>query len=321
MAAERDRKRWGWAALSLLLVVALVVLFTDPWSKMPQDSRRVVLRDPGRVDSIVVSGAYDSVILVKKQGTWLLFGEEEVNPVAVENLLYAASRWQIHSIESGGEGDRETGEPGSAGFYAEGEPLRTYRLSRDNDRFAIRLPGQNTTYHVSVAGYRDLRLGRVFSEDPDHYRQHLLIDLLPSEVREIGVKLPSGVHFRFLQDRTEEVVCLPGNRETELPDAPLNEAAVRRLFSYFTPIRYESRSGIPSDTLGKESPLATVRVVPFDGPPHTLAVYPYPEEPGGPPRMFEALVVHNQEPEALVINYIYLDVLMRGMAHYFGGKR
>jgi len=36
--------------------------------------------------------------------------------------------------------------------------------------------------------------------------------------------------------------------------------------------------------------------------------------------MFRALVLYNNEPEPLVVNYIYLDVLMRGLSHYIGGK-
>jgi hypothetical protein len=61
-------------------------------------------------------------------------------------------------------------------------------------------------------------------------------------------------------------------------------------------------------------------VLSFSGEDHSLKVYPYFESPGEEPHLFKALVVYNQEPEALLINYIYLDVLMRGLPHYIGEK-
>ncbi len=307
--------------LSAVLILVLLLLFTDPWSKMPNDSRKVVLKEPAQVDSIVVAASFDPVVLVKRQGEWLLYGREKVNQVAVENLLIAAGRLQIHSIESGGSEERETEGWRDIRFFTGGKAVREYRFLPDGENYKIRLRGTSTTYYVSVAGFRDLRLERVFSGHPDHYRQHLLIGLMPSEIREIGIAYPDGSYFRFVQNPQEEITCLPGNQGTRLPDASMNMDAVRRLFSYFTAIRYERRSGIPSDSLLSAPPQATIHVISYDGDSHSLQVFPYPEEPGGVPRVFEALAVYNQEPEALVINYIYLDVLMRGIAHYFGGKR
>ena len=53
---------------------------------------------------------------------------------------------------------------------------------------------------------------------------------------------------------------------------------------------------------------------------HTLQMYPYYEKAGAESHMFRALVIHNNEPEVLLVNYIYLDVLMRDLSHYFGEK-
>ena len=49
-------------------------------------------------------------------------------------------------------------------------------------------------------------------------------------------------------------------------------------------------------------------------------VFPYREKPDAEAHMFKALVIYNNKPEALVVNYIYLDVLMRDLSHYFGEK-
>jgi hypothetical protein len=67
----------------------------------------------------------------------------------------------------------------------------------------------------------------------------------------------------------------------------------------------------------KKGMRASLHVASFDGETHTLKVYPYFPSPGPEPDMFRALVLHNEDPEALVVNYIYLDVLMRDLSHYF----
>ena len=66
--------------------------------------------------------------------------------------------------------------------------------------------------------------------------------------------------------------------------------------------------------------MARIHVESYNGEKHTLQVFPYHETAEAEPHMFQALVIHNNDPEVLVVNYIYLDVLMRDLSHYFGEK-
>jgi hypothetical protein len=66
--------------------------------------------------------------------------------------------------------------------------------------------------------------------------------------------------------------------------------------------------------------MATIELESTQGEHHTLQVFPYHVSPGSDPHLFKAMVLYNQEREALVVNYIYLDVLMRGLSHYIGEK-
>jgi len=76
--------------VSALLIMALLLIFTDPWSTLRNEGKRIALRDPDEIDRILLSDDYDSTLLVKENEKWLLFGEEAVNQVTVENLLFAA---------------------------------------------------------------------------------------------------------------------------------------------------------------------------------------------------------------------------------------
>ena len=66
--------------------------------------------------------------------------------------------------------------------------------------------------------------------------------------------------------------------------------------------------------------LATIVVTSLASEQHSLKVFSYRAYPGDEAHLFRALVLYNEEQDALIVNYIYLDVLMRGLSHYFGEK-
>jgi hypothetical protein len=321
-------KRRSILLLFILLPAAFIlVLLINPWDLRERDSRRVALKDLEEVDRIVLADSYNNSELSFRNGKWYLFGTEEVNPLTVENLLFAASRLEVGSI-TGLEVFDEPGDPGGdvteLSYYKGERVLLTYRLKMQTGRYLLNPKDSEKAYYVSLPGYPDLDLERVFSATPDHYREHLLIDLRPSEIRYIEISLASGEAFRFTQDQEGNISCTAANEDTRIPEGEPNDLAMKLLFSYFTSIRYEQQSGISADSLleGADSSrkMATVRLESFSGQGHSMQVFPYLEIPGAEPHLFRALVFYNDEQYAKYINYIYLDVLMRGLSHYFGEK-
>jgi hypothetical protein len=309
--------------VSALLIVVLLLVFTDPWSTLRNEGKRIALKDPHEIDRIILSDDYDSTLLIREQEKWLLFGKEAVNPVTVRNLLFAAERLQINSIVT--EDFRSAGAEGRRiNFYKGEKRILAYDFLAFGDQYMVRPIGSEQAYYVTVAGYSNQNLEKVFSSAANHYREHLLIDLLPSDVSLIEIELADRETFHFTQDENGEIACYHGDQQTALPPESLNELSIRLLFSYFTSIRYEKKAGIPTGTLmaanAAESSIARLHVESFRGEKHTLLVFPYREAPGEEAHMFRALVVYNNDPEALVVNYIYLDVLMRDLSHYIGEK-
>jgi hypothetical protein len=323
----RNRYRRPLLAIIMLIVVVLGVLLVVNPNRQEQGKRSVVLRNTEDVDRIILVDSYNSVELTRVDGSWYLFGTEPVNHVSVENLLIAASRLEISSIvrdqpEAGP--DEPPGTSREITFFKSGKVLLSYTFRKLSGRYLVHPIGSKTYSYVTLPGYPGLDLDRVFSATPDHYLDHLLIDLLPSEISTIEIELASGEAFRFTQDRKGSIRCDPSNEMTSLPEAPPNELAMRLLFSYFTSIRFEQRTAMSADSLlgtGYDvRKMAAIRVESFSGEHHTLQVFPYREEPGSEPDLFRALVLYDDERDAMIMNYIYLDVLMRDLSHYFGGK-
>ena len=315
------------AILALIIAVLVLIFLIRPWESGNRGPGSVALRDVEDVDRIVLVDPYTTTELTKKEGKWYLFGTETVNPVSIENLLIAASRLEISSItenEDFTDSVKSSADLTEVTFYKGDRSLLTYSLRAYSGRYLLHPAGSAWSYYVDLPGYPGLELDRVFSATPDHYREHLLIDLRPSEISNIRIELASGDAFRFTQDLNGDIHCAAANEQTHLPDGKLNELAVRLLFSYFTSIRFEQMAGISADSLlspaAQEWKLATISVGSFSGEHHSLQVFSYHEEPGAEPHLFKALVLYDNEKDAMFINYIYLDVLMRGISHYFGEK-
>lgn len=312
--------------LSILAALVLILLI-GPWDLLKGNSGQIALKNMEEVDRIVLVDPYNNAELNLRNGTWYLFGSEEVSPLSVQNLLFAASRLEVASItdlelfQSPGDLEEDIRD---ISFYRGDRVRLGFRLITANGRYLVNPTGSEKAFYVSLPGYPDLDLDRVFSATPDHYREHLLIDLKPSDISSISIELASGEAFQFKQDAEGQIICMPANESTRIPDTALNELAMKLLFSYFTSIRFEQRAGISADSLeGGEVPvqkMATVQLTSFSGEHHSMQVFPFHEFPGSEPHLFKALVLYNDEQDALFINYIYLDVLMRGVSHYFGEK-
>ncbi len=320
MPGKMTSRRIIGVAGSVVLILVLLLILTDPWSTVRNEGKQIALKHSELTDRIVVADRSDSTVLVKEAGGWTLPGEGEVNDVSVENLLFAASRMQVNSIlDEAGAAEAEQGR--SIRFFAGNRQQLAYRLFSRDGRYLVRPEGSSRAYFVSVTGYQELDLLRVFSSSPNHYRQHILIDLMPSEIASIRVERTGNGAFEFSQDREGELGWQLPDEPGTVPEGPPDELAVRLLFSYFTAIRYEEKSGIGSGELLRDQEkyprLAQLEVTARDGTSHTLRIFPHYPSGSAEPDMFKALVLFDGEPEALVVNYIYLDVLMRDLSHYF----
>ena len=309
----------------VILAVLLLILLADPLQLREPGSRSIALKNMEEVDRVVLVDSYNTTELNRSDAGWYLFGSEPVSPVSVENLLITASRLEVGSIlayEEFKESVDSQEDSREITFFKGDKLLLAYGLKTMSGKFLLHPIPSERAYYVALPGYPDLDLDRVFSATPDHYREHLLIDLRPSDISSIEIDLASGEAFRFSQDIEGLITCDPLNDSTILPDGAANELSTKLLFSYFTSIRYEQRAGIPADsllaadTISKK--MATIGVTSFSGEHYSLQVFSHHAFPGFKPDLFKALVLYNDEQDALFVNYIYLDVLMRGLSHYFG---
>ena len=315
----RDMKGRVYVYILVILVPALLLVwFSLSDSSLRRMEKGILLREPGQVDHIRLFDQWDTVRLWRVNGSWQLEDGEPASPVAVENLLRAAQALQVDGLF--------TGDAPQAGYvntrlvFARGEKeVMSYDLGRSPGGLILRPAGKTALYRVSIPGYGNLDPGRVFSTSANHFREHMLIDLRPSEIRAVEFAGPGKPPYRFTTDSTGTLECfLPGSGRRVDPER-LDQLSVRLLFSYFTSIRFEERleDGEGPGALQEERWLGTLKVQAFTGEQHELKVYSMVGEDGEGTHMYRALVVHNSEPGILVVKYLYLDVLMRDLSRFF----
>lgn len=349
MHSRKKSRRHGVVIAGLLILVAMILLLVKPWNFSGKGDKQILLTQAEKIDQIMITGPLGTVELSRMGDVWTLPGGERAIPVAVENILFAAGRLQIDAVQGDLQGDLSAWEEAGLkvlSFSSGGKPVLQYEALGSEGRFMILPSGSGKAYAVSLPGYPELDLNQVFSEEENHYLDHVLLDLLPEEIRRVEVEKKGSSPFSFTRDEAgifsfkgavaedqsgELSESLPeGQFEGQFEGLPegqsggedLNQEALRMLFTYFRSIRYEQKAGelqnLPGAEDLKERWLATITVETTAGEKHSLKVCSLPGEVGEEDHMFLAFVFHNNSPDALLVKYVYLDVLMRDFPAYFG---
>lgn len=313
------KKLYIWIALGLALSAAALIISTDRGGG--NLSRSLRLEKPERIDRIQFCNIFDTTTIYREGESWYLEEHkgagEELNRVAVENLLVAASGMEIISVSEGGEDF--SGE--FIVFYRADRVIKAYDLESRKGLMFLRTGKSDKVFRIGIPGFPGLDPAKIFGTDPDIYRDHLLFSLLPSEVKVIEVRKGPEQSFRLSQDSEGRVSCISLDEETVLPAGDIDEESVRRLFSYLGAVQYESvlpgESHSPSSRDKGEAPLALINIGSTGGEMHSLEVYAWHDNGAMEQDLHRALVYYNKHSRSLLMNYVFLDVLMRGPEHYY----
>lgn len=308
-------RRSHWFLIALLAGAAIVLLTRNPWNTLSRASRTWKLKKPDRVQMIRISSDRDTVVLRKSDTAWSLNGSQEVKDRAVDNLLVAGEKLEIASVYARFDPDSSWNHL-QVVYTGRERTLTEYDLFLGEGRTVL-VPGDGSTaFAVELPGFSDLDLQEVFSARPDHYRERLLLDLLPRDIRRIEVTPRKGTAFVMEQDRQENIRVYREPGSERVPDTVLSEKRVRLLFSYFTGIQYTRvwHETTSEELRTKSQVKAGVTVTDRSGRSHHMEIYPLLQD--GSPDLFRALVVYNRFEHPYVMSYLQLDVLLFGLDHY-----
>lgn len=306
--------------LAILVLVSAVLIFLVMRDRSATGAggelKTMLPESTAKVNRIGVIRSADTLKMFANEGNWELQDGEILNREVVEHLLYCVAGMRVQSIisaeELAGQQDRVR-----VTLYRSNKKLADLFLVEYREKNFIVSEGGKNAYMVELPGYDDLRLRKVFSADADHFREYLLFSLLPPEIAEVSVDPLQGSSFTVKQDSSARIsVHGPAGEELEYSDRK-----VRLLLSYFNTLRFEGYlpgNEVPGD-LNLEEPDATVFIKEFSGTERRIEVFRWLNA-DGEPDIFRALVSYNDAPGLLIVNYSYLDLLIRGHGAYVNNK-
>ena len=299
----------------LLLITAgtVIIILSDPWSSIDEGFDGILLESPENVDKIEVIGPLDTLAILKMRDEWHLDGVETLNSLSVESLLYTTSKFRVLSILTMEEAAAQQ-EFVSLSFYEGKKLVSEFRFMELRGKNIVYRVGGANAYMVALPGYDDITVKKVYTSDPDHFRDHLLVRMLPDEIAEIEIIPLHGSAFSVSQDASSQLVV----KDTEGQLVTVSERKIRLLLSYFSAIRFEEYllpEQIPVD-FDSSFPFSGIVISDFGGISHEMKIYPWIKAGEDEPDLFNALVRFDQDPQVMLVNYAYLDLLIRGLEIY-----
>lgn len=305
-------KKFKWGIFIGLLGFGLLIFWLRPWDNNKYGIDDLIPQDYAEIDRIHISGLFDTVEFHLTDSVWV-FRDEKMNRKAVENLLIAAENLKMKSIVPI-ESTEKFEFVGAFIFYKGKKKEGEFQLLKLDKEYFLFQRESTVAYGVELAGYATYSLGKFFTSNPDHYREHLLISLLPSEIRTIYIEPLQGHAFRVYNNPVV-VKDIPNNRDIT---AEIDTIKVKMLFSYFTAISYKQRvlPGQLSDGAIAMHPDCIIEVTDKNEKQYLLEVFRWTKEGKSEPDIFESITRYNGQEHYYSVNYYYLELLMRGIDAY-----
>ena len=308
------RKHLPYLLLPLLVLAAVLVLFKDRWSTVGDDFSKLVFPSLVSSNSIVIESAIDSMVFIREGDDWK-WNSEELNDQAVENLLVGASRLEVISILP--EEELRDAEPIlNIKFIGDKKTLSAFTVAKYHRGYLLYGVQATKLFGVELPGFENIPLEKIFSPSADHYRKHMLVDLLPDEVHNIEIYPLKGRAFRVTQDSIFGIRVVDTESEEDIT-GQVDEHAIRMLFSYFNGIRYREiyEEGEEGSTISPQRD-AFIKVSDVYGKVYLIEVYKLYRKDSSLAEIFQGVIKFNDQVELMLMDYIYLDLLMRSLENY-----
>ena len=294
-----------------LLAISFVLFFSS--CRFINKPSGVSLGNPDSVGYIGIFGR-DTVELTKIDGSWILDGKYEADPVAVDNFLYAFQNLEIRGATSG---------TGIDSLFSRKIIIETsrkkkiYRYYSGNNASFLHHEGSSKIFRVTIKGAPGAEMQQVFSDDPGYWRNRMIISVEPNELKEIAVIPCQGMGKGFFLRKDSTVFNLYDLSGEEIEKRYMDREKILLYISYLGEIFYEEE--IEDDSIINRvlsaDPFYSFDIKLTTGKTEHVEVYPLYSYTGDKDMFFGAIKIQDTD-RILKINYAYLDVLFQELDYF-----
>jgi hypothetical protein len=193
-----------------------------------------------------------------------------------------------------------------------------YRFYPAGGKSLLHREGSKKIYSVEVSGTQRADLNDVFSDNPDHWQDRTVLDLLPEEIAYVKVEHQGSPEKDFVL-RTENTIpaLYEPDGTTKIADDLVDREELNMYIGYFMNIffDYSIRSKLPAGIEFSELPEYIVTVTSTTGETTKVSVFPVYREKIED--IYNAGIMINDNPRMLVTRYVAFDLLLRSKKDFF----
>ncbi len=287
----------------------LALVFRSDLSDLFHSEGDFAISDTAAVSRIELF-ASDSLVLERKDNSWVLNGVEPANSIAINNLLFGFNRLMVTGKSK--DPKIKEGEKTDITIFS-GRSKRNFVMYKTGEVTFLQRKGSESFYAVEVGGFSKIMFSDILSPVPDYWRNRILLHLQPHEISYVCLIHSLSPEKDFQIKLVESKAFLyDGEGNTQVQDSLTDYEKINFYLSYFTNIFYDStyNSIFPEDS----EPRWILCVTEKSGKVHELSIYTIQTSRGTD--MFKALVRYNNQPQLFLTRFIVLDLLLQDKDHF-----
>jgi len=310
--------------ISVMLIVLLffVVMLSNrsPYGKNQSSFAAVPKKEITRIELIENE---NRLILVRKDGNWLVNGEYEARRSAVLFILRILQEMRIKSpVSSGMFSEQIAGKgitPVKVRVYEESRVLKSFLVYKTGSNIygnIMKMSERSRPFIVYVPGFEE-EIGSFFIADRLFWQPFTLFNLLPSEISSVKVENPHDTASSFKINRKDDRYLLSG-------DEGWDPSAVRRYISYFTYVPFETWAADLSDDMKERimagDPFSIITVVRSAGEEIVLKMWQRTDDGSGARDSDRLWGKLNTGDELFIVRYFDIDPLLKKRSYFYSNN-
>lgn len=302
----------------VLIALAAYYLFYGQSTLNPLISD-FTLKNPSKVNRISLADQHNNLIILKTEEGWESKGEKISTRKSEEVLILAglvetiapAPVTLIDSITA------YLKKGITISFYQDKKKITSYQLCKYNKALYARKPRSEMIFKIAVRGYQNTDLLALMSLNLKDWKENIIIDLMPDEIKTIIIRFPNTekAGFKLIVDSMDipQIYDLKGVFQQDL----VAVSKVKQYLHFFSGIRYYPTRGIDiSDSIVRQQvPFCELRITSHDSDVIDLSFYRRIDKETGQPDPYEFITLL-PDVGVVLLKYSDFDPIMVELGYF-----
>jgi hypothetical protein len=249
----------------LLAVLALYYSIYRNGTSLNKPEKRFALTNSKEINSINIINNEGNITLIKETSYWSL-DKKEVRQDLINTLLGVSEGLDAISPVSHNQCDSVLAllDKGTKlTFYYNNRIINSFKICKQNNTIYGVLENSRNPYKLSLRGFPDIDLTKIYSANAEHWMMNLLLDFDPSVIKSILLEYPLKPEKGFQIEKMSDGQFYLGKTGRFAPLQNTDPEILTEYLSFFNDIRYYhvcDSTGIEKELTDTQKPFFHLRL-------------------------------------------------------------